>query len=103
MATTATRSEERGEAPGSSGAGQVMQALEAPGAEAFAPPADGVAVRAQSGGDLLAGRAVGPGGPRGDATAEGRRLRGGAGAGAGQELGPRFVRQRDGRTEGAWP
>src|SRR3712207_5296656 len=60
MQTTAARWE-GGKAPGSAGAGEVLQALQALGHEAFAPLADGVAVTAQLGGDLLVGRAVTPG------------------------------------------
>jgi hypothetical protein len=78
-----------------------VQAIEAPGDEAFAPLADGMTVTAQFGGDLLVGRAIVPGGTQDDATAEGQRLRGGAGAEEGLKLISGFVRQRDGRTEGA--
>jgi competence protein ComEC len=48
MATTATRSE-GGKAPGSTGAGQVLETFQTVGDEAFAPPADGVAMAAQFG------------------------------------------------------
>jgi hypothetical protein len=73
-----------------------VQAVEALSDEAFAPLADGVAVTAQFGGDLLVGRAVVPGGPQDDATAGSQRLRGGAGADESLKLLPSFVRQRAG-------
>src|SRR5947209_15814750 len=66
MQTTAARSE-GGKAPGPAGAGQVVQPLQAVGDEAFAPLADGVAVTAQCGGDVLVGRAVVLGGVQDDA------------------------------------
>jgi hypothetical protein len=76
------------------------------GNEAFAPLADGVAIAAQFGGDLLVGRTIGSGGPHDDAAAEGQCLRGGSGAEEGLDLVPGVVRQFDGRTKGArhgWP
>src|SRR3954451_24480971 len=105
MATTAICAE-GGKAPGSAGAGQVVQAVEALGDEAFAPLADGMTITAQFGGDRLVGRAIIVGGPQDDATAEGQGLRGGAGAEEDPELVPGLVRQRDGRAEGTrhgWP
>ena len=102
---TAMRSE-GGKAPGSAGAGEVVQALQALGDEAFAPLAHGVTITAEFGGDLLVGWAIIPCGPQDDATAEGQRLRGGARPDEGLELVAGLVRQYDSRTEGArhgWP
>ena len=79
-----------------------MQALQAVGGEALPPLADGVAVAAQLGGDVPIGGAIVRGGAEDDATAEGQRLRRGAGADEGLELVPDLLGQLDGRTEGAW-
>jgi hypothetical protein len=75
-----------GKAPGAAGAGGVLEARKALCHEALAPQADGVAVAAQLGGDLLVGGPVGPGGAEDQAAAEGQRLRRGAGTGQALEL-----------------
>ena len=100
MATTATRSE-GGKAPGATGAWGVVQALQAPGGEALAPAAGGVAVAAQFGGNFLIGGVVRRSGAHDDTATESQGLGCGAGTGQGFELGAKFVRQLDNRTEGA--
>src|SRR2546421_12734109 len=65
MQTTAARSE-GGKAPGSAGAREVLQALQAVGDEAFAPLAHGVAAPGHPGPPPPAGGGVGPPRPRQD-------------------------------------
>ena len=78
-ATTATRAE-GGKAPGSAGAGVVLQAFQAAGDEALAPLADGVAVAGEFVGDGLVGRLLGGTGAEDEAAAEGEGLGRSAGA-----------------------
>src|SRR5215471_1614642 len=100
MAMTATRSE-GGKAPGATGARGVLQALQAPGDEALAPAAGGVAIAAEFGGNILIGGVVRGSGAQDDSAAESQGLGCRAGTGQGFESGAQFVWQRDNRTEGA--
>src|SRR5688572_22865211 len=84
-----------GKAPGPAGARGILEPLQASGDEAFAPLADGMAVTAQFGGDVLVGRAVRLGGAQHDAAAEGQRLGRGAGADEGFESAARLGVQFD--------
>jgi hypothetical protein len=67
--------------------------------EAFAPLADGVAVAAQLGGDLLVAGLVVSCGEQDDAAAQGQGLGGGAGAGQRLEFGFELGLQVDPRAE----
>jgi hypothetical protein len=79
-----------------------LQSLQALGDEALSPAADGVAVAAQFGSDVLVGRGVGRGGTQDDAAPKNERLRRGAGAHQVLEVDAQFRRQFDRGGKGAW-
>ena len=79
-----------------------MQARQAVGGEAFAPLADGVAVAAKFGGNLLIRGVIGVSGTQDKSAAQDQRLRGGAGADQGLELLAEFVGQTQSRAKGTW-
>src|SRR5262245_45583423 len=87
-----------GKTPGPAGAGRVLKAHKALGDETLAPEAGGVAVAAESGGDLKGGGLVGAGGTQDEATAQDQGLGSGTGAAEGLELAANFGGQLDGRT-----
>jgi hypothetical protein len=83
-----------------------LQASKAFGDEAFPPLADGVAVTAQFGGDVLVGGVAGLCCPQNDAATKGQGLGGGTGTHQRFQLVAQLLGQGDGRTEGArhgWP
>jgi hypothetical protein len=71
------------------------------GHEAFPPPADGVSVTAQFGGENLVGWVVRRSGPQDQAATKDERLGSGAGAQQGFELAAQFRDQFDGGGKGA--
>lgn len=95
-ANVSTRSRSSGgKAPGSSGAGGVLQAGGPLGREAFTPQADGVAVAVQLVRDLLVGGSILVGGAQDEATTEDEGLRGRACADEGLELAAHGVSERE--------
>lgn len=72
-----------------------MQAVEAVGGEALPPLADGMAVAAQCGSDLLVSRPVVAGGVEDEAAAKGQGLGRGPGGDEGLELLPRLRGEND--------
>src|ERR1043165_4328980 len=89
--TMTPRRSSGGKLPGPAGSGGVLESGQSVLGEALAPLADGVAVAAQLGGDLLVGRLVVSCGEQDDAAAEGQGLGRGAGAGQRFELAAQLI------------
>ena len=77
-----------------------MQTRQARRGEAFPPEADGVAVAAEFGRNLLVGRPISVGSPQDESAAEDQGLRGGACPDQGLELLAEFIHERDRRAKG---